>query len=278
MSVKITTLIENTKDEKSSLISEHGLAFFIEADNLKIIFDTGQSNDFMKNADNLGIDIREADYVILSHGHYDHTGGFISLIKKIKNSAAIILNKNLFNDKYSYKDGDYKYTGNSFNKKFLADNNLNIIYINEDIHKLTENLFIFSSFKKEAHFETINKKFYIKLGRDFQQDLFEDEIVLGIKTQKGLVIILGCSHVGVVNILETISERTGFDIYGVIGGTHLVEADEERIDNTIEYFKKRDIGLIGVSHCTGEEAIEKLQCEVKDRFIYNDTGNIIEII
>lgn len=81
MSVKITTLIENNKDENSSLLNEHGLSLFIEIDKMKIIFDTGQSENFIKNAHNLNIDFKKADYVILSHNHYDHTGGFAVVLQ-----------------------------------------------------------------------------------------------------------------------------------------------------------------------------------------------------
>lgn len=92
MTVKITTLIENNSDNPS-LHSEHGLSFYIQVDNTNIIFDTGQSGKFIENADKLNIDLKQTDYVILSHGHYDHSGGFISLIKEIliyKNNGSIL--------------------------------------------------------------------------------------------------------------------------------------------------------------------------------------------
>jgi 7,8-dihydropterin-6-yl-methyl-4-(beta-D-ribofuranosyl)aminobenzene 5'-phosphate synthase len=89
---------------------------------------------------------------------------------------------------------------------------------------------------------------------------------------------LGCSHVGIVNILETIIERTGLPIYGIVGGTHLIEADEKRLKNTIEFLSEKDIHIIGVSHCTGLEAAQQIKSKFGKEFVYNNTGNIIESI
>lgn len=278
MSIKITTLIENNKYENSSLINEHGLSLFIEVDKTKIIFDSGQSDNFIKNAYNLNVDFKKADYVILSHNHYDHTGGFISLIKEINYGSELIIKEEFFYEKYAYKDQLYCYNGASFNEGFIEENKIAANYIKEDVYNLTDKILIFSNFKRKTDFETINEKFNVKLKGVYEKDLFIDEIVLGIKVKEGLLVVLGCSHVGVVNILETIAQRTGLNIYGVIGGTHLVDADEERLNKTIEYFIEKDIKLIAVSHCTGDIAINKLKDQLKDRFILNNTGSVIEII
>ena len=96
-------------------------------------------------------------------------------------------------------------------------------------------------------------------------------------TGKGLVVIVGCSHVGIVNILSSIYEKTGIPIYAVIGGTHLIEADELRMQKTIDAFRAMNIKFIAVSHCTGEEGIKRIQQEFSDEFIYNNTGNVIVI-
>lgn len=102
-----------------------------------------------------------------------------------------------------------------------------------------------------------------------------DEIALGLITHKGLVVIAGCSHVGIINILSNIQEKVRIPIYAVIGGTHLVEADNERIDRTVAAFHEMNIEYIAVSHCTGENAIEKIKKEFNNKFILNNTGNEI---
>lgn len=279
MKIKITTLIENNPDDENFLFSEHGLSLYIEIDEMKILFDTGQSGDFIKNAELLKIDLDKLDYVVLSHGHYDHTGGFEKFVEKYYNSYKLILGKSFFYNKYKLVDKDnYKYIGNSFDKKYIHQKNIPVKYIEEDIYYITENITIFSNFKRKNSIEKINKIFKIKQDGSYVVDDFSDEIVLVVKHEKGLIVIAGCSHVGIVNILETIIERTGMTIYGIVGGTHLVEADEERLRNTINYFKEKDIYILAMSHCTGKDATEKIKREFKEKFIYNNTGNIIKIV
>ena len=237
MNFKITTLIENNPDDNNLLFSEHGLSLYIEIDEIKILFDTGESGDFIKNAEKLNVDLSNLNYVVLSHGHYDHTGGFRKLVDKIGNSYKLIVGKDFFNNKYKLVEkGNYKYIGNSFDKKYIHQNNIQVKYIEEDIFYITENIMIFSNFKRSNDFEQINKIFQIKQDENYIVDDFSDEIVLVVKHEKGLIVIVGCSHVGIVNILETIIERTGMPIYGIVGGTHLIEADEQRLKNTIELF------------------------------------------
>ena len=279
MSLKITTLIENNSDENNILLSEHGLSLYIEIDEIKILFDTGQSGDFIKNAEKLKIDLSNLDYVILSHGHYDHSGGFTKLVENTKNPFKLIVGNRFFNKKYKLlESNEYKFNGNSFDEKYIDVNNISTKYITQDLFNITEDVMLFSNFERNTDFEVLNKKFYIKQNDQYVIDDFSDEIVLAVKTEKGLVVIIGCSHVGVINILKTIIKRTGIGIYAVVGGSHLIEADELRLNNTIKYFKENNISILRLSHCTGESAIRKLQCEFGNKFVNNNTGNVIEII
>ncbi|MBD7911580.1 MBL fold metallo-hydrolase [Clostridium cibarium] len=278
MSIKITTLIENQQDNNDTLVNEHGLALFIEFEDKKILFDTGQSGDFIKNAEKLNKDINNLDYVILSHGHYDHSGGFREFTKYSKKNFKLIVGNGFFNEKYKLIEEGYKFNGNSFSEEFIVKNNIAVKYVTEDIFKITDELMVFTNFERSTEFETLNEKFFIKKNEGYILDDFSDEISLGVKYEKGLVVILGCSHIGIVNILKTIMKRTGMPIYCVVGGSHLIEADELRLNKTMEFFKENSISLLRLSHCTGENAIYKLKHEFRKEFIYNNTGNSIEII
>lgn len=278
MSLKITTLIENNSDENNILCNEHGLSLYIEINEKKILFDTGQSGDFIKNAEKLKIDLNYLDYVILSHGHYDHSGGFRKLVQRRNKSFNLIVGNGFFYKKYKIAENEkYKFNGNSFDEEFINQNNISFKCINQDIFNITEDVIIFSNFKRKNNFEILNKKFYIKENGEYVLDDFSDEIVLGVKHEKGLVVILGCSHVGIVNILETITQRLGMPIYAIIGGSHLIEADEIRLNNTINYLKEKNINILRLSHCTGDSAVRKLESEFGNKFVYNNTGNIIEL-
>ncbi|HKM04554.1 MAG TPA: MBL fold metallo-hydrolase [Lachnospiraceae bacterium] len=278
MKLKITTLIENNLDDKKELINEHGLSLYIEVDGLKILFDTGQTGDFIKNAKILKKDLNILDYMILSHGHYDHSGGLKKLINLLNEYPKLVVGAEFFKPKYKMVDEQtYKYNGNPFDEKFILDHNIPLKKVEEGIFYITDTIMVFHHFLRKNDFEKRNEKFYIMDKNLSTHDDFDDEIVLGIATDKGLVAIVGCSHVGIVNILDSISEKTGMPIYAVIGGTHLVEADEIRMQKTIDAFCRMNIKFIAVSHCTGEEGIKRIQQEFSDEFIYNNTGNVIVV-
>lgn len=277
MKVKITTLIENRQDKEEVLINEHGLALYIECDNKKILFDTGASGNFIKNAEALNKDIKNLDYVVISHGHYDHSGGFKEFLKVSNKLFKLIVGDGFFNKKYKKLEEGYKFNGNSFSEEDIYKENIDINIIKDDTYKLAENIFIFRNFQRATKYEKLNEKFLLKNDNNYVQDEFLDEIALGITHDKGLIVVLGCSHVGIVNILDTITKRTNMRIYAVIGGSHLIEADEERLDKTIEYFKDNNISLLRLSHCTGDKAIDRLTATFEKEFSYNNTGNIIEI-
>lgn len=274
---KVITLIENNADDNNTLFNEHGLSIYVEVDEMKILFDTGKSGDFIKNAEKLNVDLSNIDHLLLSHGHYDHSGGFKKLVDSIGNSFKLIVGEGFFNKKYKLMDDNtYRYNGNPFNEDYINEKNIDFKYIKEDITYINENIIIFSNLKRSNDFELSNKLFRIKKDENYILDNFSDEIVLAVKIEQGLMVILGCSHIGIVNILETIIKRTGMPIYGVIGGSHLIEADEERLNKTIEFLKENNIKIIAMCHCTGEDAVEKIKNEFKDKFIYNNSGNIIK--
>ncbi|MBQ7864310.1 MAG: MBL fold metallo-hydrolase [Lachnospiraceae bacterium] len=273
MNLKITTLIENLPDKDGKLKFEHGFSAYIEDDGMRVLFDTGQTGVFTENAKHLGIELSETDAVVLSHGHYDHTGGVPALLSIIKEETAIYAGKEFFLPKYKYlEDGTWKYNGNPFEKQQLPE----LHYISDDVTKLSENLYLLKNFARINSFETINPKYFVKTVTGFEQDLFPDEIALGIKTEQGLVLLVGCSHVGIVNILEHVKKHLKLPVAAVIGGTHLVEAGEERLSKTVEAFKAHGVNTIAVSHCTGEAGMELLQKEFPAGFVLNTTGNVME--
>ena len=262
MELKITTLIENNPDEQGQLLFEHGLSLYIETAEKNILFDTGESGNFIQNAKSLNKNLNTLDYCVISHGHYDHSGGV----------------EEFFKPKYKTIDvPGYQYNGNSFDEEFIASNQISLRKVKEETSYLTDHLIVFHHFSRYTNYEVRNRRFFIKENSKFMPDDFDDEISLGIITEKGLVVIVGCSHIGIINILKTISKRINIPIYAVIGGTHLIEADEKRIRKTISTLREMNIQLIAASHCTGEEGIRLISEEMKEQFQYNNTGNVIEI-
>ena len=271
MGLKITTLIENMQDENKELSFEHGLSLLIDNGKKKILFDTGQTGAFLDNAKARHLSADTPDVLVLSHGHYDHSGGVMRFLKEREKKINIYVGKGYFKPKYKIlPDQSYKFNGNDFNKGDLKSQSLH--EVTEDVTDLGDGIYIFKNFKKYTDYEKVNPRFYLKED-GYVRDYFEDEIALGVKTETGFVVIVGCSHPGIINMLRTISDRMQCKICAVVGGTHLVEADEERINRTIEDMKELGVECIAVSHCTGEEGMKKIKEAFPDHFIRNNTGN-----
>lgn len=286
--MKITTLIENSQDENKLLKNEHGLSIFIESSYGNILFDTGKSGDFVENAKKLNVDLKTISTLVLSHSHYDHCGGVRRLLETYDIKPKIVVGDKFFknSDRYHYSDGNlktdfskeagYSYVGIDFNEAYLKEKNIDIKYVKENMYKINDEVFVFTNFKKLHDFEKENKNMQIKIGQDeYITDPFDDEVSIGLKTKEGLVILLGCAHPGFLNIIDTIKEYSGEKILGVIGGTHLVEGDDERINMSSDYLNKLGIKILGLSHCTGEKATSIFNEKCKETFT-NRTGTTLE--
>ena len=286
MELTITTLIENSPDDQGCLRFEHGLSLYIELKNgkertVKALFDTGQIGDFIENAEKMGKSLDDLDYLVISHGHYDHGGGVPRLLPLLGRKTKIVAGGEIFRRKYKLRENGYKFNGIAFSEKDFEDRSLELIKISEKAQRISEKMTVFHHFGRRNDFETISPKMVYRKESGKEQmyvpDDFQDEIVLGIDTSKGLVVIAGCSHAGIINILQDISDRTGKLIYMVVGGTHLVEGDAERIRYTVQELKKMNIQKIAVSHCTGEVGAGKLKEAFGKDFIRNNTGNVIKL-
>lgn len=321
MELKITTLIENMPDDAQMLACEHGLSLFVEFAGKIILFDTGQTGAFLSNAQKLAKDVRAVDYIVISHGHYDHSGGVMRLMESLRNTSGLpvtdeaqitrpipmYVGEEFFHKKYKHlSDGSYRYNGNGFEENDLSAEQVALHKIAADTTYLGENMILFKNFKRYTDYEKPNPKFVVerevvtmvdepemptggseeiaevwKMNQEstsetliYEQDDFRDEMALGFRTSKGLVLVVGCSHVGIVNILQTVMERTGEKVYSVLGGTHLVEADEERLDKTMAALRDCGLSQIAVSHCTGEPGMERVEQEFGDNFVKNNTGHV----
>ena len=273
--LKITTLIENELSRDENLNAEHGISLYIEVDDKKILFDTGQSGNFIKNAERLNIDLKDLDYVIISHSHYDHSGGFKNLVEEYDTNFKLFIGEDFFKEKHSLSGDIYRYVGSPFKIDYLKEKDIETEYI-KDIKQLTENSLIITDFIRNPEYENTNEAMFIKEGKDFVLDDFADEIALVIDTDKGLVVTVGCSHPGIVNMLDTIIKSTGKDIYALIGGTHLMKEDDEKINKIIDYLKEKEIKQIGACHCTGKQGETMLSQQMEEEFFSNNTGDILK--
>jgi len=275
MKIRITTLVENTLGEHLALKNEHGLSFYIETESHKILFDTGQSDSFMYNARQLKIDLSNLDYVVLSHGHYDHSGGLEPLCE-LTRDFKLIIGSGFFDEKYGVTGNSYEYLGNRFDEPFLKEKGLSYQFVRKDMSEILPGVYVITNFPRINPDEVISPRFKILQNGEFKQDLFNDEVLIALDTPRGIVVLLGCSHPGVRNMLDHVRTLLRKPVYAVVGGTHLVEASNVSMDKAVDYLTNKDMGIIGVSHCTGETAMSKLGV-AEDRYFQNSTGKSLII-
>ncbi|MTI65841.1 MAG: MBL fold metallo-hydrolase [Firmicutes bacterium] len=257
--MRINVLVDNHASREYS--SEWGLSFFIESSK-KILFDFGSSNMFMENAKKLGIDISSSDNLVLSHGHWDHGNGLEYITNK-----KLICHPDAFIKRYRKNK---EYIGLPFSIK-EAKKRFDLI-LSRGPFKIDENIVFLGQTPKIVEFESKDTSF---IKEDGSKDFVMDDSALVFNTKKGLVIITGCAHSGICNIIEYSRQITGVNkIYAVIGGFHL-KGNDELTTKTINYLKKLDIDIIRTSHCTKFDALVEFYNVFKCKPFAS--GSIIEL-
>ncbi|MBD3217834.1 MAG: MBL fold metallo-hydrolase [candidate division Zixibacteria bacterium] len=275
--LRITTLVENST-ACALAKAEWGLSIIIEAGETSYLFDTGASDLVIQNAETLNIDLSGIDGIVLSHGHWDHTGGLLSVLKRTcQKDIPVIAHPGVFNRKYYYnKDTKkYKYIGIPHRTELLEDAGARFKLSSGPIW-LSDDIAVSGEVPLTTDFEKVSDEMFVKTENGFIQDPLEDDYSMYIRTDLGLVIILGCAHRGMINTIKNGQDLMKTDrIHMVIGGTHLGPAPEMQVDKTIETLKEMDTRKLGPSHCTGLPVAGKLAREFGDRFFFNTAGKKI---
>ncbi len=278
MFIRITTLVENSKGEHLGLVHEHGLSFLIEKDGKSFLFDTGQGDAIIRNAQKLALDIFSVGDIILSHGHYDHSGGITSLLKEGGSAFTprIHVHKGFFIPKYGMHNNRAEFLGNDFTPEDLRNHGCPISTCHSGIKTIAEGVWIVGDFGKNHPEEVISERFCLLTDKGMEPDMFTDEIMMVIDSPKGLILLAGCSHPGIMNMIDTVCSHFDKNIYAILGGTHLVEAGETQLKSATGYLYDLDCQVIGVSHCTGKDVMETLS-KTDQRFFHNRTGSSLII-
>jgi 7,8-dihydropterin-6-yl-methyl-4-(beta-D-ribofuranosyl)aminobenzene 5'-phosphate synthase len=278
---KITILCENRAGLTKNIMGEHGFSALVEKDGQKILLDTGQGLGLKPNARTLGIDLSQVDIIVLSHGHYDHTGGLSQLLP-FSQKTKIIAHPEVFGPKYSHKKENiskpFNYIGTPVSKNALtADPNCELI-LQKNFQKISNGIFFSGQVPRVTDFEINDKRLKLKQEKGFSEDPLFDDTSLLIETGKGPVILTGCAHSGIVNVMKHFEKMTGHkQFHAVIGGTHLGFLNsEDQLEKTMEAFESYHLDLIAVSHCTGNEASAKCYNRFKEKFAFANAGWTME--
>jgi len=278
MSIKITTLSENTAS-RPDLLAEWGVSILVEADGLKVLLDTGLSISAAYNALAMGIDLSQIDKIVLSHGHADHTGGLLHILKLMKKQVEVIAHPDIWDAKYSERarEGSYVYAGIPFRREELEGLGAYFTLTSEPVW-ISNRIVTTGEIPMLTDYEKIDANLHVKKEGEFHPDPLRDDLALAIKTEQGLVVVAGCAHRGIVNTLLHAQKLTGIEaVDTVVGGTHLIRASEERVELTIAELKGFGIQRLGASHCTGFPATVRLAEEFGDIFFPNNAGTRLQL-
>lgn len=272
MTITITTLSENTATALW-LLAEWGLSILVESNELTVLLDTGLSISAVHNANKLGVDLKMIDKIVLSHGHIDHTGGLKEVLSKT-GKVEVIAHPDVWQAKYSRTPGyEERNLGIPFAQKELEELGASFTFSREPIW-MSDNILTTGEIPMVTEYEEIDPNLYVKEdSKDIPDKLLDDRALI-IKTDLGLVVILGCAHRGLINTLYHARDISGEKrVYAVVGGTHLLRASEKRLTMTIAELKGMGIQRVGVSHCTGSWPSILLAQELgQNIFFFNNAG------
>lgn len=252
--IRIVNLVEDTSGDNSCQC-EHGLSFYVETKQHKLLVDTGATNLFLQNAKSLQIDLENVDTVILSHGHYDHSGGILPF-SKLNPKANIYLKESAKEEYYNLSYGYEKYIG--IDKAIMSLPQ--VITVDGD-RKIDDELFLFTNITGRKYPAKSNLLLKKKIGDSFVQDTFDHEQCLVITQGDRHILMSGCAHNGILNILDRYTEIFGFYPDVVISGFHMMKKtpyDEEEIaviENTAHALLDTK-ALFYTGHCTGQAAYD----------------------
>ena len=275
--MKIITLLENGACD-ATLGSAHGLSLYIETPKHRILFDMGPDEQFLSNAEKLGVDLREVDLAILSHGHYDHGGGLEAFCKR-NPTAKIYLRKGAFGEYVALEeDESLRYIGLDPALQKYADR---LVFTDESL-RLDEELLLFSDVPDTYGALSASGKLKERQGENLLQDRFLHEQDLLITAEGKTVLVSGCSHRGIVNILRSARALASGEIDDMIGGVHLFQLEEgdPAADKLIEMIGTALLAgetVYYTGHCTGDYAYEKLNSILGGRLHRVMGGTVLEL-
>jgi 7,8-dihydropterin-6-yl-methyl-4-(beta-D-ribofuranosyl)aminobenzene 5'-phosphate synthase len=276
---RITILSENLVGKLVGS-GEHGFSAFIETDRGNYLFDTGSGHSIVPNSLILNKDLRSIQKIFLSHGHFDHTGGLPEVLK-LKGKVDVQAHPNVFSDRIAVHKEDERerkrFVGIPYKKGYLESLGAHFV-LNVAFTEVEKGIFLTGEVPRKTSFEKPDPRLFTEIDGKTVQDTFPDDQSLILVSEKGLILILGCAHSGMINIIHHVMDKTGKEtFYAILGGTHLDFLTPGQLEESITFLKKMKIEKIGLSHCTGMRAACRLHQEFGDRFSYGCVGSVLEV-
>lgn len=272
----ITVLVDNTVI-RSGLMGEHGLALWLDLGNTCVLFDTGQTGLLVRNAAELGLGLDAVDMIVLSHGHYDHTGGLAHVLRMVEAPVVLAYHPDaLLDRRHRDRRGTRTIGMPGDSRRALEGGNVRPRVVTGPV-AFGGGVNLTGEIPRLHPQEVVDEGF--RLANEAQEaDPFRDDQALWLETGEGPVVLLGCAHAGVINTLDYVLKMSGARrIAGLIGGLHLNAAADARIEWTMEQLQRFDIGRIFPMHCTGTRAVAALWSAFPGRCLPVGAGTTLEL-
>ncbi|MDY0191209.1 MAG: MBL fold metallo-hydrolase [Desulfuromonas sp.] len=277
MAIKITIVCENTVGRSIPAIGEHGFACWLEIDGSHYLVDTGQGLGLMNNIQVLGLPLEQLSGVVISHGHYDHAGGLDQLLKR-RGQINVYAHPDIFVPRFAQGGKRLRFLGIPQRRELLEALGADFVFT-PDFQQIAPNLYASGSVPRRTDFEHGDSNLVQRdAAGNLVPDPFNDDMAVAMDTPRGLVVVLGCAHSGIVNTLDYFCQKFNRKhIYAVVGGTHLGPVSEAQFHATLVALKRFDIQKLGVSHCTGQARAAQLRNEYGAKFFFGSVGAVLAI-
>lgn len=272
---RVTVLADNCV-RGQGLLAEHGLAFWVEIRGQHLLFDTGQGFVLAHNAEKLGLPLERVNAVVLSHGHYDHTGGLAHVLQ-VASEARVYAHPSALLPKYArHNDGTIRQIGIPATSKTALREHDDTLTWTRGSTQIADGVFVTGEIPRRTTYEDAGGPF-LTGPQGGEPDSLPDDQAVFFESRAGTIALLGCAHAGAVNTLRYIHELTGArPIHTVIGGMHLSTAPPERIGHMVRDLRELDVQRLGPAHCTGLAATVELWKALPDRCFVCAVGTTME--
>jgi len=254
---RVTVLCENTAGIPMRIVGEHGFAVLVERGEELLLFDTGQGIGLLPNAAFLGKDLSRVGKTVLSHGHYDHTGGLAALLDKCP-AVTVFAHPDVFCERFARRDNhngkNLLPVGMPFSRKDLEAKGASFD-LSPALREIDPGVWVTGEIPRPEGWKTWDPRLVVPDGNGFSPDPFWDDLSLLLDTDKGPVLLLGCAHAGLNAIIHHVRRKTGIQrFHAVVGGTHLGAAEKRDWEEALQLLDDCQVALVATSHCTGFHA------------------------
>ena len=269
--MRITILADNYVD-RMGLLAEHGFSCLVETGGRRILFDTGQGRALLNNMKELAIP-QEIDMIVLSHGHYDHTGGISAHPEELSGySANIFASEHIFDSHLKKDDGAFSEIG--FGAARSDVEQIYALHLNSGLAEIADNIFLSGSVERFEDFDADRMLF----GGDRKKDMFTDEQYMAVRENGGLHIITGCTHCGALNLIKDVLAKFPDEkIISLTGGLHLFRSTQEQTKKVVDFIRNQNIRMVNTGHCTGLDASMQMKEVLGSGMNITKAGLVLEL-